>query len=81
MQPGSDGNGGAGRIILFRECLKHTIIPFIIVDSKRAMYMRGLEEAGTKQNYDTLCKLFNEMQMLFLKETEDMLMALPVVQH
>ena len=74
IHPFQDGNGRTGRIILFRECLKYNIVPFIIVDSKRAMYMRGLEETNSAQDYTTLCKLFEEMQELFYEETKDMLM-------
>lgn len=39
-----DGNGRVGRLIILKECLKHNIIPFIIEDSKKHFYYRGLSE-------------------------------------
>ena len=42
--PFEDGNGRVGRLILFKECLRHDIIPFIIDDKRRSRYLRGLKE-------------------------------------
>ena len=39
-----DGNGRVGRLIMFRECLKHDIMPFIISDEMKLYYYRGLKE-------------------------------------
>lgn len=39
-----DGNGRVGRLIVLKECLKNNIIPFIIEDSKKGFYYRGLSE-------------------------------------
>ena len=44
IHPFQDGNGRIGRIIIFKECLKHNIIPFIILDSDKLFYYRGLKE-------------------------------------
>ena len=38
-----DGNGRVGRLIAFKECLKNDIVPFIILDSKKEFYYRGLK--------------------------------------
>ena len=38
------GNGRVGRIILFKECLKNNLIPFIILDEDKMFYYRGLKE-------------------------------------
>lgn len=46
-----DGNGRVGRLIAFKECLRHSIIPFIIEDSKKAFYYRGLSEWGHEKEY------------------------------
>ena len=43
IHPFQDGNGRVGRMIMFKECLKNNIMPFIILDSDRAFYMRGLK--------------------------------------
>ena len=42
IHPFQDGNGRVGRLIALKECLKHNIIPFIIEDSKKIYYYRGL---------------------------------------
>ena len=42
VHPFQDGNGRVGRLIAFKECLRWNIIPFIIEDSKKAFYYRGL---------------------------------------
>lgn len=44
IHPFQDGNGRVGRIIMFKECLKNNIIPFIILDKNKAFYYRGLSE-------------------------------------
>ncbi len=44
IHPFGDGNGRIGRIIMFKECLKNNIMPFIILDSDKPYYMRGLKE-------------------------------------
>ena len=50
IHPFQDGNGGVGRLIALKECLHHNIIPFIIENSKKHFYYRGLanwnEEKG-----------------------------------
>ena len=42
--PFEDGNGRVGRLILFKECLRHDIMPFIIDDKRRSRYLRGIKE-------------------------------------
>lgn len=44
IHPFQDGNGRIGRIIIFKECLKNNIIPFIILDQDKVFYYRGLKE-------------------------------------
>ena len=47
----ADGNGRIGRLIMFKECLKNNIIPFIILDEEKAFYMRGLKEYNKDRKY------------------------------
>ncbi len=44
IHPFQDGNGRVGRLIALKECLRHNVIPFIIEDSKKNFYYRGLKE-------------------------------------
>lgn len=44
IHPFGDGNGRIGRIIMFKECLKNNIMPFIVLDDDKPYYMRGLKE-------------------------------------
>ena len=43
IHPFGDGNGRVGRMIMFKECLRNNIIPFIVLDNDKPYYMRGLK--------------------------------------
>ena len=51
IHPFQDGNGRIGRIIMFKECLKNNIIPFIIFDKDKLFYYRGLKEYKNEKGY------------------------------
>lgn len=51
IHPFQDGNGRVGRLILFKECLKYQIVPFIIEDQLKMFYYRGLKEWDTERGY------------------------------
>ncbi len=53
IHPFQDGNGRVGRLILFKECLKYDIVPFIIEDDLKLFYYRGLKEWGREKGYLT----------------------------
>ncbi len=53
IHPFQDGNGRVGRLILFKECLKYGIVPFIIEDDLKLYYYRGLKEWGHENGYLT----------------------------
>lgn len=42
IHPFQDGNGRVGRLIMFRECLRLGIVPFIITDELKMYYYNGL---------------------------------------
>lgn len=51
IHPFGDGNGRVGRLILFKECLKYNIVPFIIDDHLKMFYYRGLKEWDYEKGY------------------------------
>ena len=53
IHPFKDGNGRVGRLIALKECLRYNIVPFIIEDSKKMYYYRGLSEWDTEKGYLT----------------------------
>ncbi len=53
IHPFQDGNGRVGRLILFKECLRSGIVPFIITDEMKFYYYRGLQEWDAEKGYLT----------------------------
>ena len=53
IHPFQDGNGRVGRLIMFKECLKRNIVPFIIEDNQKLFYYRGLKEWDNEKGYLT----------------------------
>ena len=53
IHPFQDGNGRIGRLIMFKECLKNNIVPFIVDDNLKMFYYRGLKEWANEKGYLT----------------------------
>ena len=53
IHPFQDGNGRVGRLIMFKECLKYNIVPFIIEDNLKLFYYRGLKEWNKEKGFLT----------------------------
>ena len=53
IHPFQDGNGRVGRLIALKECLRHNIVPFLIEDSKKVFYYRGLAEWDNEKGWLT----------------------------
>ena len=51
IHPFQDSNGRIGRLIMFKECLKYNIVPFIIEDNLKMFYYRGLKEWDNEKGY------------------------------
>ena len=63
IHPFQDGDGRIGRLILFKECLNHNMVPFIITDDLKMFYYRGVSEWNDEKSYlrDTCLTGQNEM--------------------
>lgn len=68
LVPFDDGNGRVGRLILFKECLRHDVMPFIIDDKRRGRYLEGLREWDKCS--DTLLKVVLEAQQRYSSQVE-----------
>lgn len=73
IHPFQDGNGRVGRLIIFKECLKHNITPFIIDEKHKLYYYRGLKEFQNERGYliDTCLSaqdVYTEMLKYFEEE-------------
>ena len=64
IHPFQDGNGRIGRLIMFKECLKHKILPFIITEEVKFFYYRGIKEWKNERGYlrDTCLCAQDEMK-------------------
>ena len=51
IHPFQDGNGRVGRLIMFKECLKHNIKPIIITEELKWFYYRGLKEWNHERGF------------------------------
>ena len=43
IHPFQDGNGRVGRLVLFQQCMQNGIMPFVVLDSQKEFYYRGLK--------------------------------------
>jgi Fic family protein len=72
IHPFQDGNGRVGRLVALKECLRHGIVPFIIEDSKKLFYYRGLSEWKNEKGWltdtcldgqDTFIRLLDKLEI------------------
>lgn len=70
IHPFQDGNGRTGRMILFRECLYHGIMPFIIEDVNRPEYLEALRTYRNTGNITELSSLFEKEQHNYQNQCE-----------
>lgn len=73
LQPFKNDNGIIARMILFKECLKNDIIPFMIFDKNKLLYFRGLNEFFDKKDKDYLNEICIDFQNEYSKVIEKFL--------
>lgn len=66
--PFQDGNGRIGRLIMFKECLRHSIMPFVLDDKRRGRYLDGIEKWGSRRK--VLTTVVEEAQSRFEHQIE-----------
>lgn len=61
IHPFQDGNGRIGRMVLFKECLRNGVLPFIVPDDRKHFYYRGLANYEDEPGWllDT-CRAFQD---------------------
>lgn len=61
IHPFQDGNGRVGRLIMFKECLRAGIVPFIITDREKFLYYNGLDKWEESHEYlSETCRLMQD---------------------
>lgn len=68
IHPFQDGNGRTGRLLLFRECLKNGIVPVVIEDVNRNVYLESLKEYREEKALDKLIVLFKKEQQFYMEK-------------
>lgn len=65
IHPFADGNGRVGRLLLYKECLKESITPFIVDDTRKADYYNALEQFQVYDNHQPLIDYFASEQQFY----------------
>lgn len=68
IHPFQDGNGRTGRLILFRECMKNSIVPVVIEDANRNEYLEALKEYREEKALSKLISLFEKEQQFYFEK-------------
>lgn len=70
IHPFQDGNGRTGRLLIYRECIKHNIFPMIIQDRNRRKYIDATNEFRDSGSINNMVEYLKEEQDYYIKECE-----------
>jgi Fic family protein len=70
IHPFYDGNGRVGRLLAFKQCLENNVLPFIILNSQKAYYYRGLKKFKNDKQY--LTGTFEAAQDAYLESAKNL---------
>ena len=73
IHPFQDGNGRTGRIIMFKECLKNGVYPFIIEDNLKGEYYQALNNAQNNDEFDGLIAFCEKEQEKYFQDIKDLI--------
>lgn len=65
IHPFADGNGRVGRLLLYKECLKEGLVPFIVDDDHKATYYTALEAFQLRDERKPLVEYFQSEQVFY----------------
>ena len=68
LMPFRDGNGRIGRLLMFKECLRHGIMPFILEDKNRSIYLEGIKKWSGRRK--VLTEVVEKAQERFAREVK-----------
>ncbi len=73
IHPFQDGNGRVGRMIMFRECLKNDLVPFIVLDENKIQYYKALQIFDGGSNVNFFIDYAKDMADLYLKDFSNLM--------